>query len=86
MEENDMPPRTRISFATCNLFNLHLPGSPIYRDADGWSQSQYDAKINWAFTGMDIFNDHLNRDDHKTDGTSDQGMVKASFEYHTNRG
>ncbi len=42
-----MPPRTRISFATGNLFNLHLPGSPIYRDADGWSQSQYDAKIDW---------------------------------------
>lgn len=42
-----MAARTKIRFATCNLYNLQLPGRRIYRDADGWSQSEYDAKIDW---------------------------------------
>jgi hypothetical protein len=42
-----MAARTKISFATCNLYNLNLPDRPIYRDADGWSQSEYDAKVDW---------------------------------------
>lgn len=42
-----MPARTKISFATCNLYNLNLPGLPIYRDSDGWSAEQYEAKIDW---------------------------------------
>ena len=42
-----MPARTKISFATCNLYNLNLPESPIYGDTDGWSHAQYDAKIDW---------------------------------------
>ena len=35
----------------------------------------------WAFRGMDVFNDHLNDDEHKEDGTSDHGIIRASFEY-----
>ena len=31
---------TRVSFATCNLYNLNRPGQPIYRDSDGWSTEQ----------------------------------------------
>lgn len=39
-------PRT-VSFATCNLYNLHLPGRPMYRDADGWTVARYEAKLEW---------------------------------------
>ena len=42
-----MAARTKISFATCNLFNLNLPGQSIYKDGDGWSQVEYDVKIDW---------------------------------------
>ncbi|SAI73205.1 Uncharacterised protein [Bordetella ansorpii] len=35
--------------ATFNLYNLNLPGLPIYdTDKDGWSQAQYDMKIAWT--------------------------------------
>jgi hypothetical protein len=51
------------------------------------SQEFYDNAVKriWAFKGMEIFNDHLNREDHKADGTSDHGIVKATFEYRPNR-
>jgi endonuclease/exonuclease/phosphatase family metal-dependent hydrolase len=47
------------------------------------SQEFYDnsRKRLWAFKGIDIYNDHLNEDDHKADGTSDHGVVRATFEY-----
>lgn len=47
------------------------------------SQEFYDnsRKRRWAFKGMDIRNDHLNEDDHKNDGTSDHGVIRAKFEY-----
>ena len=47
------------------------------------SQEFYDnsRKRLWAFKGMELFNDHLNADDHKEDGTSDHGIVRATFEY-----
>ena len=35
----------------------------------------------WAFKGMDVTNDHLNWDNHKEDGSSDHGVVRAQFEY-----
>ena len=35
----------------------------------------------WSFDGLDISNDHLNIDDHKTSGTSDHGVVRAQFRY-----
>ena len=38
---------TLLSFATCNLYNLNLPGKAVYTDADGWTETQYDAKIAW---------------------------------------
>lgn len=47
------------------------------------SQEFYDnskARL-WAFKGMDVINDHLNADEHKDDGTSDHGIVRATFEY-----
>ncbi|SNR33181.1 endonuclease/exonuclease/phosphatase family protein [Paracoccus sediminis] len=36
--------RKDISIASFNLFNLNLPGRPIY-DAEGWTQGEYDAKL-----------------------------------------
>lgn len=47
------------------------------------SQEFYDnsKKRIWAFKKMEIFNDHLNDDEHKKNGTSDHGIVKACFEY-----
>jgi predicted extracellular nuclease len=47
------------------------------------SQEFYDnsRKRIWAFKGMELFNDHLNADNHKEDGTSDHGIVCATFEY-----
>ena len=51
--------------------------------AEGVSQEFYDnsKKRLWAFKGMELINDHLNTKDHKEDGTSDHGIVKATFEY-----
>jgi predicted extracellular nuclease len=47
------------------------------------SQEFYDnsRKRLWAFKGMDNLNDHLNDDEHKENGTSDHGVVRANFEY-----
>jgi len=42
-----MPARARVSFATCNLYNLNLPGRTMYRDNDGWTDAQFDAKVAW---------------------------------------
>ncbi len=33
----------------------------------------------WTFEGMDFRNDHLNEDHHKEYGTSDHGVVRATF-------
>ena len=51
------------------------------------SQEFYDnsRKRQWAFKGAIVANDHLNDDDHKTLGTSDHGIVQASFEYRPRR-
>lgn len=38
----------RLSIATFNLFNLNEPGLPLYTDKAGWSQEQYDKKIDWT--------------------------------------
>jgi len=50
------------------------------------SQEFYDnsRKRLWAFKGMDVINDHLNQDNHKEDGTSDHGVIRAMFEYRPN--
>ena len=40
--------RTKVCFATCNLYNLNQPGLRIYRDANGWSQEEYDRKSVWT--------------------------------------
>jgi endonuclease/exonuclease/phosphatase family metal-dependent hydrolase len=47
------------------------------------SQEFYDnsRKRVWAFKGSQILNDHLNDDNHKETGTTDHGIVKATFEY-----
>ena len=47
------------------------------------SQEFYDnsKKRIWAFEGAEIINDHLNREDHKETGTTDHGIVKATFKY-----
>lgn len=38
----------KVSFATCNLLNLNLPGREIYSDRDGWSQEVYERKVEWT--------------------------------------
>lgn len=38
---------SRISFASFNLYNLQLPGKAIYSNTTGYSQAEYDAKVNW---------------------------------------
>ncbi len=47
------------------------------------SQEFYDNSRNriWAFKGMEIVNDHLNSEKHKEAGSSDHGIVHATFEY-----
>jgi hypothetical protein len=47
------------------------------------SQEFYDnsKKRIWIFDGLSINNDHLNFDDHKADGTTDHGVIRASFKY-----
>lgn len=35
-------------FATFNLYNLNLPGAPIYSDRDGWSPAEYARKVDWT--------------------------------------
>lgn len=36
----------------------------------------------WSFDGLEVYNDHLNNEQHKTeDGTGDHGIVRARFEY-----
>jgi len=43
-----MPRRTQLSFASCNLYNLNLPGLPVYSDSDGWSAEVYARKVAWS--------------------------------------
>lgn len=47
------------------------------------SQEFYDnsKKRIWMFDGLSINNDHLNFDDHKADGTTDHGLIRAVFKY-----
>jgi hypothetical protein len=49
------------------------------------SQEFYDnsKKRVWAFLGSEVMNDHLSREDHKESGTTDHGIVKATFEFRT---
>jgi endonuclease/exonuclease/phosphatase family metal-dependent hydrolase len=46
------------------------------------SQELYDnsRKRVWEFAGLDIFNDHLNDHNHKLTGSTDHGIVRATFE------
>ncbi|MET0084860.1 MAG: hypothetical protein ABW079_17800, partial [Sedimenticola sp.] len=44
--------RTKVTFASCNLYNLNEPGIRMYRDADGWSQAEYDKKIAWTSNAL----------------------------------
>lgn len=43
-----MARRTRISFASFNLYNLNLPGAAVYSDRDGWSEQEYELKLDWS--------------------------------------
>ena len=42
-----MASRPKLKFATFNLYNLQLPGEPMYH-GNTYSQAQYDAKIEWT--------------------------------------
>lgn len=46
----------KFSVATFNLLNLNEPNLPIYKDADGWSQEQYDRKIAWTAHQINLLN------------------------------
>jgi predicted extracellular nuclease len=37
-----------LRIASFNLLNLNEPGLAIYTDRDGWSQAEYDLKIDWT--------------------------------------
>ena len=37
-----------LSIATFNLYNLNLPGLPVYTDKDGWSEAEFALKIDWT--------------------------------------
>ena len=37
-----------LSVATFNLYNLNLPGLPVYTDQDGWSEAEFALKIDWT--------------------------------------
>ena len=43
-----MAARKKVSFASCNLYNINLPGLPIYSDTDGWDQDAYAKKVRWT--------------------------------------
>lgn len=47
------------------------------------SQEFYDhsARRVWLFDGLAVYNDHLNSDDHKADGSGDHGIIRAVFKY-----
>jgi hypothetical protein len=47
------------------------------------SQEFYDnsRKRVWLFDGMELRNDHLDRDDHKLSGTGDHAVIRAHFKY-----
>ncbi len=51
-----MAVRKRLSFATCNLFNINEPNLPMYRDAEGWTQEQYDKKVEWLARTITMMN------------------------------
>lgn len=40
--------KPRFSATTFNLYNLNRPGLPIYTDRDGWTQVEYDRKIDYT--------------------------------------
>jgi endonuclease/exonuclease/phosphatase family metal-dependent hydrolase len=46
----------RFSVATFNLLNLNEPGLPIYKNTDGWSQEQYERKIAWTASQINLLN------------------------------
>ncbi len=43
--------RERLSFSTCNLYNLNQPGLPVY-SGDGWTPEEYDRKIAWLGSAL----------------------------------
>lgn len=42
-----MAPR-ELTIGSFNLFNLNLPGLPVYTDRNGWTPEEYDRKIAWT--------------------------------------
>src|SRR5215207_637166 len=38
----------QLKIGTFNLYNLNEPGLPVYTDKDGWTQAEYDLKIDWT--------------------------------------
>ncbi len=50
-----MAKRTQLTLATCNLYNLNLPGKSMYR-SDGWSEAEYAAKLKWLSATLKTIN------------------------------
>jgi hypothetical protein len=52
--------RPTLSVASFNLFNLNKPGLPLHGGATGWTQPEYERKLDWtarnlSFLKSDIF-------------------------------
>lgn len=45
-----------ISFSTFNLYNLQLPGKPLYKKTKPWTENQYKKKLEWAFKKISLLN------------------------------
>ncbi|SPR96410.1 endonuclease/exonuclease/phosphatase family protein [Cupriavidus taiwanensis] len=43
-----------LSIATFNLYNLNLPGLPLYTDSNGWSEQEYERKIAWTASQLKL--------------------------------
>ena len=44
----------RLSIATFNLYNLNWPGAAMYTNKKGWSQEEYDRKIAWTVSQLQV--------------------------------
>lgn len=43
-----MASREKISFATFNMYNINLPGLPMYSNSTPWTERKYKKKLTWS--------------------------------------
>ncbi|WP_246529649.1 endonuclease/exonuclease/phosphatase family protein [Microvirga zambiensis] len=49
----------RLSIGTFNLYNLNEPGLAVYTDTGGWSQAEYDRKIDWTSRSIRLLHPNI---------------------------